>query len=127
MRPYGYSGLLTSAAQVLAVFFVATLICFAAVAACTPEPAHVEQEAVVEGGRTPNATLAVDVTNASEMHKLGLPTKTDVMSYHVYGRWAYGYMTDDHERLSFGPYYSLPGGTDIWDKLYGIEVGHEGQ
>ena len=120
------SGWLTSIVQTLIVFCVMCVLCFGAVAACTQEPPAAEVEAVEavdNHGRTPNSTLAVDVTNAAQMHKLGLPTKTDVMSFHVYGHWAYGYAADDGERVFFGPYYSLPGGADIWDKLYGIEIG----
>lgn len=126
MNAYGHTWL-EALGQTLVVFVVMLAICFGAVAACTPEPEPIlaatdEPAAVDTPARTRNATLAVDVTNAAQMHKLGLPTKTDVMSFHVYGHWAYGYMTDDGERVSFGPYYSLPGGNDIWDKLYGIDL-----
>ena len=59
--------------------------------------------------------LSINTTNAAEMHMYGLPTKTDVIEWHVHGRWAY--MANGHSFV----YADLPGGSTVWDELYKIE------
>ena len=59
--------------------------------------------------------LSINTTNAAEMHMYGLPTKTDVIEWHVHGRWAY--MANGHSFV----YADLPGGSTVWDELYQIE------
>lgn len=59
--------------------------------------------------------LTVNTTNAAEMHTYGLPTKTDVIEWHVHGRWAY--MANGHSFV----YADLPGGSTVWDELYSID------
>lgn len=60
--------------------------------------------------------LSVNTTNAAEMHMYGLPTKTDVIEWHVHGRWAY--MANGHSFV----YADLPGGSTVWDELYDIST-----
>ena len=60
--------------------------------------------------------LTVNTTNAAEMHMYGLPTKTDVIEWHVHGRWAY--MANGHSFV----YADLPGGSTVWDDMYDIST-----
>ena len=60
--------------------------------------------------------LTVNTTNAAAMHTYGLPTKTDVIEWHVHGRWAY--MANGHSFV----YADLPGGSTVWDDLYQIDA-----
>ena len=86
------------------------VVCAAILAMCgilndsTPQP-------------TPEPTyeLNLDCTNAAEMHAWGLPTKADVMQYHVHGQWGF---YQDGALMAFD---DLPGMNDRWDRLYGIE------
>ena len=60
--------------------------------------------------------LTIDTNNAAQMHEYGLPTKTDVIEWHVHGHWAYragGHMFT---------YADLPGGSTVWDDLYSIDA-----
>ena len=59
--------------------------------------------------------LSVDITNTAQMHEYGLPTKTDVIEWHVHGSWAYR-----ANGRSF-MYADLPGGCTVWDDLYKIQ------
>lgn len=59
--------------------------------------------------------LTLNTTNAAEMHEYGLPTKTDVIEWHVHGSWAYR-----ANGRSF-VYADLPGGCTVWDELYQID------
>lgn len=59
--------------------------------------------------------LTLNTTNAAEMHEYGMPTKTDVIEWHVHGSWAY--MANGHSFV----YADLPGGSTVWDELYGVE------
>lgn len=61
------------------------------------------------------AYIKLDISNAALMHMHGLPTKEDVMHYHVSGTWGYS----DGGRIRM--YDELPGSTERWDELYGIE------
>lgn len=60
--------------------------------------------------------LSVDITNAAQMHEYGLPTKADVVEWHVHGQWAY--MANGHSFV----YADLPGGSSVWDDLYDIST-----
>ena len=59
--------------------------------------------------------LSINTTNAAQMHEYGLPTKTDVIEWHVHGSWAYR-----ANGRSF-VYADLPGGCTGWDDLYKIQ------
>lgn len=67
--------------------------------------------------------LAIDVTSAEEMHAAGLPTKTDVITWHIYGHWGFAYTIDGVYTVE--NWEGLPGGAEIWDKLYGIDTDNE--
>ena len=60
--------------------------------------------------------LTLNTTNAAQMHEYGLPTKTDVIEWHVHGSWAY--MANGHSFV----YADLPGGSTVWDDLYQIDA-----
>ena len=59
--------------------------------------------------------LSINTTNTAQMHEYGLPTKTDVIEWHVHGSWAY-----KANGRSF-VYADLPGGCTVWDDLYKIQ------
>ena len=59
--------------------------------------------------------LSINTTNTAQMHEYGLPTKTDVIEWHVHGSWAYR-----ANGRSF-VYADLPGGCTVWDDLYKIQ------
>ena len=59
-------------------------------------------------------TLELNCSNAAEMHEYGLPTKVDVIQWHVHGSW--GYYQDGKLYVS----HDLPGRDDAWDALYEI-------
>lgn len=104
MRPYGYSGLLTSLTSVMAVFLVGCALCFCLVATCTaPE---VER---------PQSQTVIDTSDADLMHSLGMPTKSELAGYHIFGRW--GYYRDGE----FVLHESIPGDCEAWDELYGLD------
>lgn len=63
----------------------------------------------------PTYALHLDCGNAALMHEHGLPTKADVMEWHVRGSWSY--QLDGQVRT----YWELPGRANAWDELYGIE------
>ena len=66
---------------------IGTLVVVVLVALCCcsvqEEPISEEGEAVIEAPRT---DIAIDVTDQWAMHDAGLPTKADVLSWHMYGR-----------------------------------------
>ena len=66
-----------------------------------------EQEAV-------HSALVVEAGNAAEMHAYGLPTKADVMEWHLHGQWAY---MQNGVLMAFD---DLPGSPERWDAFYGI-------
>ena len=63
----------------------------------------------------PTYALYLDCSNNALMHEHGLPTKADVMEWHVHGSWSY--QLDGDMRT----YWELPGRASTWDELYGIE------
>jgi len=63
--------------------------------------------------------LAVDVDDAWDMHRAGLPTKSDVLSWHMYGRWGFTELVDGARIVHIEP--ELPGGAAVWDTLYGLD------
>ena len=64
----------------------------------------------------PTYELRLDCSNAALMHAYGLPTKADVMEWHMQGQWGY---VEPGNRLHM--YAELPGGKAGWDELYGID------
>lgn len=63
----------------------------------------------------PTYTINLDCNNSALMHEHGLPTKADVMEWHVHGSWSY--QLDGEVRT----YWELPGRASAWDELYGID------
>lgn len=64
----------------------------------------------------PTYSIELDCGNAALMHEHGLPTKADVMEWHVHGSWSYQLDGDVHT------YWELPGRASTWDGLYGIDA-----
>ena len=89
-------------------------------ASTTIREAPVEQAVTLDYDYSkPTDGLAVNVRNAAQMHAKGLPTREDVMSWHVNGRWGYGVTDGGTREVVF--YDILPGGADVWDALYGFD------
>ena len=98
---------------------VGTLVVVVLVALCCcsgEEAAPVESEATAEVSRT---DIAIDVTDQWAMHDAGLPTKVDVLSWHMYGRWGYYKVVDGVQEVHI--WEDLPGGAYVWDALYGLD------
>ena len=66
------------------------------------------------------AELVLDTGNAALMHSYGLPTKDDVMNFHLGGRWGYYQVTELGDELC--AYDELPGAAGAWDELYGVDA-----
>ena len=101
MEPRQFRGAILAA---IAAFFCTVVICMVWQGQ-TAEPQEPEG----------TYTLQLDCNNAAQMHAHGLPTKADVMEYHIHGQWAY-YM--DGVLMAFD---RLPGSAETWDTLYQIE------
>lgn len=71
----------------------------------------------IDEQETNNATyrLTLDCNNAALMHAYGLPTKADVMEYHMHGQWGY------YDKDTLKAFDELPGIDGRWDAFYGIE------
>lgn len=76
----------------------------------------VNAEGSTEKAETPAAVdITLNTDNAAQMHRYGLPTKSDVMAYHMYGHW--GWMDDGESHM----YSELPGNRGVWEELYDID------
>ena len=62
----------------------------------------------------PTYSITLDCSNSALMHSYGLPTKADVIQWHVFGKW--GFTTDGETTL----FEELPGDSGAWDNLYHI-------
>ena len=63
-------------------------------------------------------TLSIETSNAAAMHEYGMPTKEDCIEYHLHGQWGY------YKGNVLYAFDELPGGSEAWDDLYGIENGN---
>ena len=91
------------ASIVAALACILAIVLFSAYLATTPS----EPE--------PTYTINLDCNNSALMHEYGLPTKADVMQWHVTGYWSYQLDGDVHT------YWELPGRSATWDTLYRID------
>lgn len=66
-----------------------------------------------------HSDIAIDVTDSQAMHGAGLPTKADVLAWHMYGRWGFGAVEDGVHTVN--TWEDLPGGAWVWDSLYGLD------
>ena len=107
----GCGGLVVAAFLVVGVVLVAAL-CFMSL--------HDGGEAVDAAADDAPATgLAIDVTDQWAMHDAGLPTKADVLAWHMYGRWGFYKAVDGVQEVHI--WEDLPGGALVWDALYGLD------
>jgi hypothetical protein len=84
------------------------LACWGIVSDSTVPDEHAQQVSTEQGTKL----LTLDTSNAAQMHRYGLPTREDVMHYHVASKWAYqrdGITVELDE---------LPGGYATWYELY---------
>lgn len=63
--------------------------------------------------------IAIDVTDQWAMHDARLPTKADVLAWHMYGRWGFYKVNDGVQEVHI--WHDLPGEAWIWDALYGLD------
>ena len=108
-------GGLGCAAVVAAAFLAVGVILVCALCAMSLGDAGADAGAA---GRGP-VGLAVDVTDAQAMHEAGLPTKSDVLSWHMYGRWGFYELSGGVREVHL--WHDLPGGAAVWDALYGLD------
>ena len=98
---------------------IGTLVVVALVALCCcsgEEAVPTGSEDVAEAART---DIAIDVTDQWAMHDAGLPTKADVLAWHMYGRWGFYKVVDGVQEVHI--WEDLPGGAYVWDALYGLD------
>ena len=108
----GCGALVCAAALVLAVAAV--------VALCFMSLSDAGGEASGESAEQPARTdVAIDVTDQWAMHEAGLPTKADVLAWHMYGRWGFYEIVDGTQEVHI--WHELPGGALVWDALYGLD------
>jgi hypothetical protein len=84
------------------------LACWGIVGDSTVPEEHEQEVSTVDDSHL----LTLDTSNAAQMHRYGLPTREDVMHYHVASKWAYqrdGITVEVDE---------LPGGYATWYELY---------
>lgn len=89
---------------------VLLVVCAAILAMC----GIVDDSTPAEPQPEPTYTLNLDCSNNALMHRYGMPTKSDVMEWHVHGQWGY------FEGKTLVAYDELPGDSRAWDALYGI-------
>ncbi len=53
------------------------------------------------------------------MHDAGLPTKADVLAWHMYGRWGFYKVVNGMQEVHI--WHDLPGEAWVWDALYGFD------
>ena len=87
----------------VAVIIVSSIV----VNAEAPSAEPVETPAAVD--------IQLDTDNAAQMHRYGLPTKSDVLAYHMCGHW--GWISNGKSHM----YSQLPGDSETWDLLYDID------
>jgi len=105
------SAVLMAVGAIVLVLLVALCCCSA-----QEEPVSGRGEAAAEA---PGTDIAIDVTDQRAMHDAGLPTKADVLAWHMYGRWAFYKMVDGVQEVHI--WEDLPGGSYVWDALYGLD------
>ena len=93
---------------IVPAILIATIVVAVDYSIANQEPMFVQDEVVCDDAM-------LDTSNAARMHNLGLPTKEDVMQWHIHGQWGY------YEYGTQVSYADLPGDPAFWDKLYGIE------
>jgi len=113
---------------VLPVFMVVSVILVIALAvmsfqevgepgeAPASQAVQADTEAAELGHRT---NIAIDVTDSQAMHGAGLPTKADVLAWHMYGRWGFSAIEDGVHTVHI--WEDLPGEAWVWDELYGLD------
>lgn len=115
---YGPSSLDLGCGSVV-LMAVGTLVAVTLVVLCccsSEEVVPVEPEATAEEFKT---DIAIDVTDQWAMHDAGLPTKADVLAWHMYGRWGFYKAVDGIQEVHI--WEDLPGGAYVWDALYGLD------
>ena len=90
---------------------VAAVACILLIAVCGRIAAMQPDQA----DDSPTYELVLDCSNSAQMHDHGLPTKADVVEWHLQGQW--GYYRDG----MLYAFADLPGRAGVWDELYGID------
>ncbi|MBQ9059378.1 MAG: hypothetical protein IJ125_09365 [Atopobiaceae bacterium] len=106
----GCGGLVVAAFLAVGVVLVAAL-CLMSL--------HDGGDAETAADDAPATGLAIDVTDQWAMHGAGLPTKADVLAWHMYGRWGFYKVVDGVQEVHI--WEDLPGGALVWDALCGLD------
>lgn len=112
-------------AVIAIAFLLMTAWCIVGLcASCSSEPeiTYSYEEELAAASKT---TL-IDTSDSWTMHQLGLPTRSDLMGYHMYGRWGFsayeGESGDDGNHIyTRHTYEAVPGNLEAWDELYCID------
>lgn len=104
---------------------IATCIFFIVAGLNAPEDDVISYEYEYTGEHTDVSSNAVmlDTSDSWLMHSLGLPTRSDLLGYHMYGHWGYSRYEgegDDYMHTVHSFEY-VPGSLRDWDELYGLD------
>ena len=116
---YGPSSSDLGCGALVAIAFVVASIALIGVLCFMSLHADAASEQDSSGGSVGKASdLAIDVTDQWAMHNAGLPTKADVLAWHMYGRWGFYEIRDGVQEVHI--WHDLPGEPWVWDALYGL-------
>ena len=68
--------------------------------------------------RVVGSGFSIDPGDHKAMHDANLPTRSDVLGWHMCGRW--GFPRDGEDGYEVHIFHDLPGGAWVWDALYGF-------
>lgn len=94
------------------LFVVFTCVLMTCIAAVVSMVTDTQEEPVEQA----SVALVLNTEDASIMHSYGLPSKDDVVHWHVFGEWGYKDCNDNIRMFA-----QLPGETWRWDNLYDIK------
>ena len=112
---YGPSSSDLGCGALVIIAFVITSVVLVGVLCFT----SLHDEGVAEADSGDSTDLAIDVADQWAMHDAGLPTKADVLAWHMYGRWGFYKVNGDVQEVHI--WHDLPEEAWIWDALYGLD------
>lgn len=101
-----YNGVMRAVAVAIAAVIAIVIIGYG-LESCgaEEEPAYIAEQSL----------FTINTNNSAQMHRYGMPTKTDVMQWHMNGQW--GYWSGG----TLNAFDELPGNSRDWDAFYGID------
>lgn len=73
----------------VALMAIGTLVVIVLVALCCCSGEETASDGSEAAAESPRTDIAIDVTDQWAMHDAGLPTKADVLAWHMYGHWGF--------------------------------------